>query len=307
MKYLKILIILWIVLTNDVTFSQDFAPVGAEWYYTERFAWSGDIDYLMIKSIKDTVINGKPCKKLDCDGVCWNPSGIQFIHYANDSLFFLDSKLDSFQLLSAFNAQIGDTWSILIKDYDETIDTMTIRVDSLDSVEINGNNLRVLNITYHLVDYYIDNSISQDYSYTSKIIELIGDVDYFFNFPTEMGLMCDANRSEGLRCYEDSNLGFYSTGIADSCTYTYKPTGVENNIAKQEVKIYPNPTSDRVKLSGLDLNSIDKMELIDAWGRIHPVDKTSSTITLKGFDSGLYILRIYLGDKSTISHRLILN
>jgi hypothetical protein len=64
MNNLNVLIILWLVLISDVTFSQDFAPIGAQWYYSEHHAFSGDIDYLKIESVKDTVIKGLACRKL---------------------------------------------------------------------------------------------------------------------------------------------------------------------------------------------------------------------------------------------------
>jgi hypothetical protein len=44
--------------------AQDFAPIGAEWYYTERHAFSGDITFLKISSIKDTIVNQKNCRIL---------------------------------------------------------------------------------------------------------------------------------------------------------------------------------------------------------------------------------------------------
>lgn len=43
---------------------QEFAPVGAEWYYNERFAFSGDVDYIKFTSVKDTVVQGKTCSKI---------------------------------------------------------------------------------------------------------------------------------------------------------------------------------------------------------------------------------------------------
>jgi hypothetical protein len=165
----RLFVFLAFLIMIPLSYAQEFAPIGSEWHYTERFAFSGDVDYLVIKSVKDTLIKERQCKQLDCDRLCWNPSGTQYANYKNDSLFFYDSKLDSFQLISDFNAQKGDSWPILIEDWDKTIDTVRVIVDSTSSIDINGNDLRVLFVNYHLIDYN-DVSLVQDYYYPSKII-----------------------------------------------------------------------------------------------------------------------------------------
>lgn len=299
MKYLKHALFISVLMIVSSSFAQQFAPLGAVWHYTEGYAFSGDIDYLMIKSVKDTIIKEKQCQKLDCDRVCWNPSGIQFVHYSNDSLFFFDSKLDDFQLISAFNAQKGDSWQILIEDWDETIDTIKVNVDSTSTVDINGQNLSVLNVTYHLVDYYTDKSIIQDYYYSSKIIEFIGDVGYLFNFPSETGLMCDDNYSHGLRCYEDTDLGFYSTEIADSCTYSYKWTGMDNNIIEKKINVFPNPTAGLVKLDiAVDMEFTVQIYDVDGKMILTKVLNSDNLVDLTELPKGLYLLEIKNNDES---------
>ncbi len=196
----------------------------------------------MIKSIKDTTIHGKQCRQLECDKVCWNPSGSQFIHYSNDSLYRYNSDLDTFQLIAAFEAQKNDSWNILVKDWDDSIDTVSVFVDSISTLMINESHLRALWVSYHLKDYDSEGAKIQDYKYNSQIVEKIGDTDYLFNFPVNAGLICDGNYSQGLRCYEDSDLGFYSTGIADSCTYTYTWTGIDSYTIDKTINVFPNPT-----------------------------------------------------------------
>lgn len=283
----------------NLSFAQKFAPIGAEWHYTEGFAFSGDINYLTIKSIKDTTINGKQSRRLDCKRLCWNPSGRQYIHYSNDSLYYYYPILDTFQLIAAFNAQSGDSWNILIKDWDESIDTVIVQVDSINSIAINEKPIRQLFVTYYLKNYDLNGEVIQNYDYNSRIIEKIGDVYYLFNFPINAGLMCDANYSQGLRCYEDSELGFYSTGIADSCTYTYTWTGTENNAALKMITVFPNPTN------GLLVINVSAGKAITAQIKDLTGNKLFSknldinnTIDLTNLKKGLYILGLYTNDKA---------
>jgi len=282
-----------IIFQISQTFGQDFPTIGAEWYYSEGFAFSGDIDYLMIKSVKDTIIKGKDCVQLDCDGLCWNPSGTQFIYYSNDSLYHYSPDLDTFQLISCFNSSRGESWDILIKDWDESIDTVTVTVDSINSILINENTLRQLHVTYSLKDYDSEGSEIQNYDYTSRIIEKIGDVDYFFNFPVNAGLMCDDNYSQGLRCYEDPSFGFYSTGIADSCTYTYKWTGIDKKDNDLNFEIYPNPTSDRIMLK-TTIHSEMTIKIYDFSGHMVLVDKmiANTELDISELSSGIYFLQL---------------
>jgi hypothetical protein len=289
------------VLFVNLSFAQAFAPIGAEWHYTERFAFSGDVDYLTIKSIKDTTINGKPSRKLDCDWLCWNPSGIQYIHYSNDSLYHYNSDLNKFQLIAAFNAQKGDTWDILMKDWDDSIDTLRVLVDSINIVTINQKPLRQLFVTYNLKGV-------QNYSYPSRIIEKIGDVYYLFNFPLNANLICDANYSQGLRCYEDSELGFYSTGIADSCTYIWISNNIEHKSVDDMLEVFPNPTHGMLEINTTKEISITAT-IEDLSGKRVMFKKLNpdNLLDISGLPNGIYILTIYDKDNQIGSTKILKN
>lgn len=292
----------------NLSFAQTFAPIGAEWHYTEGFAFSGDIDYLTIKSIKDTTINGKQSRKLYCDWLCWNPSGIQYIHYSNDSLYHYNSVLDKFQLIAAFNAQKDDSWNIAIKDWDESIDTVTVLVDSINTIPVNQKQLRQLFVTYYLKDYDSKGVQVRNDSYTSRIIEKIGDVYYLFNFPVNASLMCDANYSQGLRCYEDSELGFYSTGIADSCTYKYTWTGIENKSVVDILEVFPNPTHGWLEINtsrGIAITA--KIEDLSGKSLMFKKMNSSNLLDISGLPNGIYILTIYDKDKNIGSTKILKN
>lgn len=306
MSTIRFLFLITFVMFVNLLFAQTFAPIGAEWHYTERFAFSGDIDYLTIKSIKDTTINGKQSRKLDCDWLCWNPSRIQYIHYSNDSLYHYNSGLDKFQLIAAFNAQKDDSWNFAIKELDESIDTVTVLVDSINTIPFNQKQLRQLFVTYYLKDYDSKGVQVSNYNYTSRIIEKIGDVYYLFNFPVNAGVLCDDNYSQGLRCYQDSEIGFYSTGIADSCTYTW--TGVENKLVVDMLEVFPNPTHGllEIKISrGIALTAI--IEDLSGKSMMSKKLNSSNLLDISGLPNGIYILTIYDKDKNIGSSKILKN
>ena len=61
---MRTFIILLALTFTSHFFAQNFAPVGAKWYYTRHYMSSGDQNYYLIEVIKDTIINNKTCSVL---------------------------------------------------------------------------------------------------------------------------------------------------------------------------------------------------------------------------------------------------
>lgn len=280
----------------------DFAPVGAVWYYTEQFAFQGDINYLTIRSVKDTTIQGYSCRRLDCKPLDGFPSGRQYIRYANDSLYRYVAEFNSFQLMAAFNAQTGDSWNYFVKDWDESIDTVTVKVNSVERVTINQQSLRKLSVRYVVVNYDIYGDSVRSTAYDSQIIEKIGDTHYLFNFPISASIVFDGNYSAGLRCYEDAEFGLYSTGIAESCTWV----GIESYKTMDEIRIFPNPTSGLLYLKVPDQKAIT-IHIKDLTGRIMFTQKPgfSQSVDLTTLPEGLYILTITDKNGNTVNCKVV--
>jgi type IX secretion system substrate protein/VCBS repeat protein len=274
----------------------NFAPVGAEWYYTEKFAFSGDVNYIKFTSEKDTIINGIACKKivkrhqLDCLG---RPA-VEFMYSSFDTVYFYDSNLENFQILYVFDAESNDSWQFTYLDEDSDTDTIQITVDSVSITTINEIDLRTLHVTYNKIDEDAPDS------YTSTIIEGIGDVFYMFNYYPFSALACDANWTEGLRCFEDSVIGHYETGIADSCDLEYIWIGVDQISSKEEVIIFPNPANDIVHISGIsDFNCT----ISDISGKVL-ISSNEKSIDISALKPGIYFLRIH-SDKNSYSKKII--
>lgn len=287
MKYL-LMIILFLTAFN--TRAQEFAPIGAEWYYNEQFAFSGDINYIRFTSVKDTLIFGENCKKIIKRHklFCNDRPDVEYLFSKNDTVFFLDTIFNEFQILYVFNASRDDSWIIKIKDEEQDIDTLTITVDSIKFTTINGEDLKTMFVTYHKDDE------NNPETYPSKIIEKIGDTHYLFHWYPWSAVACDGNYSGGLRCYQDPSIGLYSTGIVDSCDYVYIWTSVENRTSLNEVEIFPNPTRDFVTIKVPDGINFT-IQLIDRNGKIvRTAESTDSNLRmdLSSIDQGIYILSV---------------
>jgi hypothetical protein len=302
MNKLKILIVLWLVLLSDVTFSQDFAPIGAKWFYSEGFfSWEPIIeDYFEITSQKDTMINGISCRKLikrhfiACNG---RPDS-EFVFSRNDSVFLYNRDFNDFQVFYDFNSEKGDSWQFRILEDEQFIDTINVFVDSTSLSNINGTDLKTFYVTYNI---YNENS---SYSYSSVLIEGIGDIQYLFNIVPLSARACDGNYSKGLRCYEDNILGLYSTGIADSCNQIRYWTNIKRQ-EKKDIKIFPNPVTDMLEVSGMDYNVV--AEIYEIQGKlILTKDLNSSNILdLRQIDNGVYIIVFRKADEIQAIRRII--
>ena len=279
-----IFIFLIFLLTLNLK-SQDFAPIGAKWHYTEGFAFSGNISYLSIESVGDTLIKGKNCRILNNNGglMCGYYSAKDFVYSQDSVVYFYVAQIDSFQILYNLKVKKDSSWTIIFgTNISQNLDTIRVNVDSVRSVLINGINLKKLFVTYE----YLNSSYSYFY-YTGEIIEKIGNKNHLFEGLYSSGIACDGNYSEGLRCYEDTQLGFYSTGIADSCTYT--SVGIVENTVAKSFEIFPNPTTGKFFIT-IDSEKNTTIELRNIIGQIIYSKEfyLQTQIDLDGFTNGVY-------------------
>ncbi|MCF8374261.1 MAG: T9SS type A sorting domain-containing protein [Bacteroidales bacterium] len=285
MKNIYFAFVLLLGISNLV--AQGFAPVGAEWHYNEQFSFSGDIDFIRFISEKDTLINGEICRKITKRHKLFNNRpDTEFLFTRNDTVFFLDTAFAEFQILYDFNADSQDSWVIKLKDETGDIDTVFVTVDSVYTVQINGIDLKVLDVTY-----FKDDEINPE-SYSSTINEQIGDLVYMFNW-NPWTFPFDANWTDGLRCYEDSVFGLYETGLADSCEYVYDYIGVEETFAAADISIYPNPSTGLITV--INENQEDFiLRLFNLYGQVIYRNKviSGSQIDFSSFPKGLYFITI---------------
>lgn len=235
MKKQLLSIILFSLLISSIAKveAQNWAPVGATWYFEKNFISSSDVDYTMIEVEKDTVILGVTCSKLigNFDACMWNS---QYMYESNDSIYFYHPNNNKFELLFDFGASVGDVWKI--PNYTDgfglgNADTTELLVDSLGQVNVSGETLRVV-YTSQI------NSMSSNFEFGGAIIERIGANYMFPSF-----FSCDPVPGN-IRCYSDVDINY--TTITFSCEA--QSVGLsENNL--DNIKIYPNPFHDYFEFS----------------------------------------------------------
>ncbi|HLN52440.1 MAG TPA: T9SS type A sorting domain-containing protein [Lentimicrobium sp.] len=229
------------------SFAQNtWAPIGAIWHYDYHGGWGEYISYITIEATKDTVIQGIQCTKLEQRGPGSNPdqwtSDNYFTYESNDTVWFFDGT--SFRMLYDFGATVNESWEAYGPSlWNICEDSLTtVMVDSIGYETINGFSLRYLKASTPESSWGFNNC--SDWEENHKILEKIGSFEFLL---PQMICGADFPGICNLRCYEDSEIGFFSTGIADSCTYE-RGVGIPEIGFDNNIKIFPNPVTEELTI-----------------------------------------------------------
>ncbi len=300
---MKYLLCASIILISVGAYGQEWAPIGAEWYYDVTHAFSGNIDYQRVYCDSSISIKGIFCKRINIDHYGCNNHFSQklYTYESDDTVFFYNTDIDTFQVLYNFNALKGECWEILIRDHEQKTDTVFIKVDSTGISEINGEYLKKLYVTYEYHFTYLSNE-TEVFQISSVIIEKLGDLEFLINIMDKYSRTCDVDYIGSLRCYFDSEFGLYSTGVRDSCTYEYVWISFDSNRLTDSYTIYPNPVKDILMIS--DSGTKVYYELYNSIG--YQIKSGCDTkIDFTSMQDGNYILRITSDGSRTKTIKII--
>jgi hypothetical protein len=272
-----------------------FAPVGATWYYDHTYFFGSNInDYAKLDAVGDTIIEGKACTVVFIENAyvyaAEFPDSI-YLHFDSGKVYRYFDQYDVWGLQYDFNAQAGDTLEIYGMAFN-LLDSFPVVVDSVGSININSHDLKTQ--TYR--------SLFLNWEYDQKVLEGIGGTVFLFPKYTVA-----ENTIIGLRCYEDSIIGFYNTGLVSSCdTILYlglsSPTQIDRvTISPTIARTYfnvKNSSDEKIRIdiinsSGYLLNVIEV-----------PV-KQQEIISTTHWVNGVYIIKIRMQSGRMAETKLI--
>lgn len=288
-KYTSISILL---LLGISLFSQEWAPIGSKWYYSLQAEYSSG--YILVESIRDTIVQDKPGKILSQRGYGWTSPGYldtielgEIITYENEGAIYYLVDDESYVLFD-FNADPGYSWTVkapYMEGRQISDTTGVLKLDSTGVEIIGGQSFKTL---------YIAN-IEGCVGYGStKVIEGVGPIDTYL-FPQYIGCIIDAAIGGPLRCFHSTTID-YNTGISSICDYI--PTSARDH--KQDfTRIYPNPFTENFFIENTQ-NLELLVEIYTISGKL--IDKmiiakgVTMTISLDDDPSNIYILVMKSGD-----------
>jgi len=285
----KILIFLFFFLPGS-GISQEWSPLGAEWYYDVSYAFSGDIDYHRVFCDSIVDISGKACKRINIDFLSCNALYNEkiYTYEQSEAVMIYEPVLDTFQILYNFSAVQGDHWELLTVDEYNDVDTVVISVDSVDTVLINEMPLKRLFVTYTY------NYFGFPYDNHGIVIQKLGDLVFLANIDNKFYGACDVQFIHSLRCYQDDEIGLYSTGHRDSCTYEFVRDSTVDLKQNESVRLFPNPFTDKLQIEA-DAEPIFYY-IYDINGQ-KIRSGNEHALNLENLKPGIYIIQVFLDSK----------
>lgn len=181
-KRLIIPSILVFLSISSVFAQHEWAPIGAEWYYSYREgAATPATGYFHLHSYKDTLIGTKECKVIAKHLV--NATGeTSFQGYEYIYSDIAENKVyrylfETFYLLYDFNKKTGDTLVIKVPSSATKLDSITLVVESESQINLSDSvNLRTQNLKP------VFELSSPGYKFNGEIVENMGNLYYFFPY-----------------------------------------------------------------------------------------------------------------------------
>lgn len=266
-----------------------FSPAQAEWNYKVTSLVSPAIYSEKINYVRDTICSGQNAKVLihtksvnQC-GASFN--GLTVIRSSNDSVYFRSPlTFHNWELLYAYNATVGQSWKINIKNGDLSVNTITVTVDSINYKTINSTSLKYLKVKYKMP------RLTDTIIYSGTITERFGDEAFMFNFSIKESSSCGTWYINPILCYQDSSFALKQFTLLP-CNYTNVFIHEIQEI-KSDIQIYPNPTSGSFYVQSTEYSNL---EIVNELGliikRVNLNESNSMKCYISNLPAGVYFLR----------------
>jgi hypothetical protein len=303
------LITLLILIFSVETFSQDYRKLvdtANKWNYLDQAFLTNGVGEAKTYSLfvaNDTIIEDVSYKKQMCKIIREIDTNIVFAAGIREDtvnqLVFLKPEYESEKLIYSFDHSVGDTISI---DTTYWGDGCIIRfVKSTSTYSINGFSGKKIEICVTL--YHLNNPTwPPSEIYTDSWYEGIGSLVSVFNL-FEIGSLPISPDVE-LLCFWNEDSLIYQSPEWNVCEYALIVTSINDNSIIPDLKIFPNPTSNQLKIS--TITEIKEIQLLDIYGKII-INTTRKDFDVSTLPDGIYLLRITTESNQVIIRRIIKN
>ncbi len=304
MKTITYIVIL-LGLSSAIISQNLFCPPGSEWSYSFSFmTYNNTITHTeneKIIYVRDSIINSDTCKVLKhsryfMSGNTNFNTKLTVLKQKADTVFYRNYTTQStWQILYVFSALPGHTWKTFFVSPQSIVRTMTVTVDSVTTVQVNGFNLKQLRLTLS------SNSAYSLYPSKLKVTERLG-CNYFL-FYNELNFY-SYEGSDFLNeylCYKDNSFG-NKKFTSKSCDFS-DPTGlVSSSGVENDIRIYPNPTNNKLVLDFENINTDCEIRLTNTLGQTVIYGKSNfrktEELNLSALEKGVYFLQVF--EKETL-------
>ncbi|MGE4589954.1 MAG: T9SS type A sorting domain-containing protein [Acidaminococcaceae bacterium] len=280
-----------IILQIAQAFGQNFAPIGAEWYYSSNAGGAAppDSEYYYLIVEKDTTINDLNLRKIK--RICYSYQGDSvevspyLIHESGDTVSLYDQEKQRLYKLFVFNVSQGDTLVLDIPYDVYYIEDSTYRVviDAIETATCDGTEL----------NKYVLEQLDDFGWFRGFYLEKVGGYEWFL----PLGLTTIPEADGPIRCYHDDDIDINFT--SRECDYWIFTS--MDDIEADKFQLYPNPTIDNIQIK-TDFK-IDNIEIIDNSGNI-VLQTEKNDLNISSLATGVYFVRIY-SDNQIIMKKIV--
>lgn len=267
---------------NGALESQNWAPVGARWYYNQPTWDPPGVTFRLFESIGDSIIDGRLCSVVAGRCNCtYEMPEVNFLYEEDNRVFIYSSVTETFNLLYDFNLGPGESWTIHFDNGDSTQYT----VDSVSYFVQGEDSLKVLHLDPFTSDFELGYTVTEKIGGSSCMYPMLG--------------FCDP-LTLGLRCYEDEELGLIQFDEFYACDYT----PVEE-IALEDIDVFPVPTMDAITISSSF--QIRRLVIYDIQGVIQyeqGLNADFAEISMAAMRPGCYYLQL-VGEEGIVYNKMI--
>lgn len=263
--------------------SSDYS-LGDEWIYEEESYYGGGNSKTSYKSvtIQDTLFDGTHTNYV---------LGAQGTFYVEDSkMYFWDEHYQEFVMYYDWES----TTSYDIKYYDpfrQSDEMATVIIDSITYRHFGNDSLRVQHV-------HIENSGTYEDGYNEVVYQGVGASSRGVKFILGCGLCDHSSYITVLRCFKNDSKTYQFVPYA--CDSTWLTSSIKE-VDEDKVQIYPNPTRDKVYISGIDTDI--EYELFTSSGHLVTKGITEEKM-INLVSSGLFIIKLKI-DNNWIVKRVV--
>lgn len=286
------------------SFSQVWVDQGAVWHYDVHL--NGLQGFTKYEYVSDSTLQGESCQVITAyqhqvypgPNNTYNHSNMvmdtNFTYTNGDTVFWLVEN--EFKVLYNFGAQVGDSWTIANADPAvECLDAI-VEVDSIGTIQLNGDNLRW--IAFHSQD-------NSSYIFKGKAVERFGVFELTPNSPHAL-FPVKHDCSEGVfvdyylydfTCFEDASFNLFNVTSQD-CEYKASLSLNDLSYETNGVTFYMNQLENLLYLSNSKNSNGINCAIINSLGQQVMNEKplfqhsNSETIDVSSFNPGIYFLSI---------------
>lgn len=297
--------------------SVQFAPLGAEWWYSGEWAEeedsSPDDPYIInkithYKSVEATVYNDQTCRRIEVtnyslvNGSSSYSSGTGeslYVYDNMDTVFYFSQLHEKFVPMYIFSESSGLLTFPTTEDLPTSSGTFTVSIDSVFTSNVGGVDLKTVAVSLTDEDSPIGFAVNGNFrgnaSTAGLYLERIGAPNSGFIPPTFTGFTIPEVHTPYLLCYSDGDLSYTINDLP--CAYPDITSVDDIEASAPEISIYPNPADDIITVESeraFPKNAFVALTSMD--GRLIrqydlPANGNRMTCPLHNIAPGVYLLK----------------